>query len=128
MPSGPDQPVWFWVTYRLRLPLALLFALVAVSTIGYEVIEGYGWVDALYMTVITPGTIGYGEVHELGTDGRLFTIGVIVASFATLLYAASVLTNMFTSGITSSSSGSAGLGTRWSGRCTRAAANASCWT
>ena len=50
------------------------------------------------MTVITLGTIGYGEVQPLGTDGRLFTIGVIVASFATLLYAASVLTTMFTSG------------------------------
>jgi hypothetical protein len=27
------------------------------------------WLDALYMTVITLGTIGYGEVHPLGTDG-----------------------------------------------------------
>jgi voltage-gated potassium channel len=98
MPPASDQPIWLWITFRLRLPLALLFLLIALSTIGYEIIEGYGWVDALYMTVITLGTIGYGEVHELGTDGRLFTIGVIVASFATLLYAASVLTNMFTSG------------------------------
>ena len=93
-----DQPVWVWIAYRLRLPFALLIILVAISTIGYEVIEGYGWVDAFYMTVITLGTIGYGEVHPLGTDGRLFTIGVIVASFATIVYAASVLTSLFTSG------------------------------
>jgi voltage-gated potassium channel len=93
-----DQPIWVWIAYRLRLPFALLIALVAAATIGYEVIEGYGWVDAFYMTVITLGTIGYSEVHPLGTDGRLFTIGVIVASFATIVYAASVLTSMFTSG------------------------------
>ena len=98
MPSEPDQPIWIWLVYRLRLPFALLIGLVAISTIGYEVIEGYGWVDAFYMTVITLGTIGYGEVHPLGTDGRLFTIGVIVASFGTLVYAASVLTSTFTSG------------------------------
>jgi voltage-gated potassium channel len=98
MQPAADQPIWLWITYRLRLPLALLFGLVLVSTLGYVIIESYGWVDALYMTVITLGTIGYGEVHELGTDGRLFTIGVIVASFATIVYAASVLTTMFTSG------------------------------
>jgi voltage-gated potassium channel len=95
---SPDQPIWIWVAYRLRLPFALLVTLVAISTIGYRVIEGWGWVDALYMTVITLGTIGYGEVHPLGTDGRLFTIGVIIASFAMLAYAVSVLTSLFTSG------------------------------
>jgi len=87
-----------WLVYRLRLPLLLLGALAAISTLGYKAIEGWGWVDAIYMTVITLGTIGYGEVHPLGTDGRIFTIGVIIASFATFVYAASVLTNVFTSG------------------------------
>ena len=94
----PDQPLAAWVLYRLRGPLVALLALAAASTIGYMSIEGYGWLDALYMTVITLGTIGYGEVHPLGSGGRLFTIGVIVASFATFVYAVSVLTNVFTSG------------------------------
>jgi voltage-gated potassium channel len=96
--SAADQPVAAWLAYRLRLPLFLLLALGLISTVGYEVIEGYGWVDALYMTVITLGTIGYGEVHPLGTGGRIFTIGVIIASFATFVYAVSVLTNVFASG------------------------------
>jgi len=86
------------MAYRLRLPLLLLVTLAAIATIGYETIEGYGWVDAAYMTVITLGTIGYGEVHPLGTGGRIFTIGVIIAGFATFVYAVSVLTNVFTSG------------------------------
>jgi voltage-gated potassium channel len=98
MQSESDQPIWLWIAYRLRLPLALLLALVAISTVGYVLIEGYGWVDAIYMTVITLGTIGYSEVHPLGTDGRLFTIVIVVASFGTLVYAASVLTSVFSSG------------------------------
>jgi voltage-gated potassium channel len=94
----PDQPLAVWVLFRLRLALLALLALAVVATLGYMVIEGYGWIDATYMTAITLGTIGYGEVHPLGTGGRLFTIGVIVASFATFVYAASVLTSVFTSG------------------------------
>src|SRR6185436_1342963 len=59
--TDADQPLMVWLANRLRLPLLLLVALAAVSTVGYEVLEGYGWVDAVYMTVITLGTIGYGE-------------------------------------------------------------------
>lgn len=94
----PDQPLAVWILFRLRGPLIALAALGVVATLGYMAIEGYGWIDAAYMTVITLGTIGYGEIHPLGTGGRFFTVGVIVASFATFVYAASVLTGLFTSG------------------------------
>jgi voltage-gated potassium channel len=73
-------------------------ALVVVATVGYMAVEGYGWVDAVYMTVITLGTVGFGEVHPLGTGGRFLTIAVIIAGFAILVYAGSVLTKLFASG------------------------------
>jgi hypothetical protein len=94
----PDQPLAVWILFRLRGPLLALAGLGVIATIGYMIIEGYGWVDAVYMTVITLGTIGYGEIHPLGTGGRFFTVGVIMASFGTFVYAASVLTSVFTSG------------------------------
>ena len=84
--------------FRLRNALLAVAVLAVVATVGYVVLEGYGWVDALYMTVITLGTIGYGEVRPLDTAGRFLTIGVIIAGFAAFVYAASVLTNFFTSG------------------------------
>src|SRR4051794_26025444 len=93
-----DQPIAWWIVSRLRGPLIALVTLGVVATLGYMVIEGFGWVDAIYMSVITLGTIGYGEVHPLGTGGRFFTIGIVIASFATFVYAASVLTSVFTSG------------------------------
>jgi voltage-gated potassium channel len=92
------QPLALWILFRLRGALVALAVLALVASIGYMVFEGYGWVDAVYMTVITLGTIGYGEVHPLGTGGRLFTIGVIISGFATFVYAASVLTSVFTTG------------------------------
>lgn len=48
-----------------------------IGTLGYELIEGWSWLDALYMTTITLGTVGYGETHPLDEKGRIFTIVLI---------------------------------------------------
>lgn len=57
------------MAYRLRWALAAMLGLVLGATVAYVVIEGYTWLDALYMTVITLGTIGYGEVEPLTQVG-----------------------------------------------------------
>jgi voltage-gated potassium channel len=72
---------------RLRLSLALLAAVVALGTLGYVVIEGYSLLDALYMTVITLTTVGYGEIHPLDPPGRAFTILLLTLGLGTV-YAA----------------------------------------
>src|SRR3954452_6539764 len=61
-----DQTLVVWLLYRMRVALLALAALAIIATVGYVALEGYGWIDATYMTVITLGTIGYGEVHPLG--------------------------------------------------------------
>lgn len=93
-----DSPIVFLVMYRLRFALMAILALVLLSTVGYVVLENYGWIDALYMTVITLGTVGYGEIHPLDTVGRILTAVVIIIGFTTFVYAVSVLTNLFVSG------------------------------
>src|SRR3954470_13123996 len=54
-----------------------LLGLSAIGTIGFHRIEGWSWIDSLYMVVITFSSIGYGEVHPLTQTGREFTIGLI---------------------------------------------------
>lgn len=93
-----DWSIGVWVLYQLRWALAAIVALVIISTAAYIVVEEYTGLDAFYMAVITLGTIGYGEVEPLTPAGRLLTVGIIVAGFATLVYMASVLTNLFASG------------------------------
>jgi voltage-gated potassium channel len=83
---------------RLRVALVLVGALFVLSTLGYMVIEHFGLLDAMFMSMITLSTVGYSEVHPLNDAGRLFTMAVIVAAFATFVYAAAMLTNLFTSG------------------------------
>jgi len=54
-----------------------LLVLSAIGTIGFHEIEGWSWLDSLYMVVITFSSIGYGEVHPLSRTGRIFNIGLI---------------------------------------------------
>lgn len=72
---------------QFELSLALLGLLVGVGTLGYAVLEGMNWIDALYMTVITLTTVGFGEVHPLSPAGRLFTTGLIVLGVGAVAWA-----------------------------------------
>lgn len=55
---------------------ALLYfiALTVAGIVGYSVIEGWEFHDALYMTVITLTAVGYAEVLPLSQAGRNFTM------------------------------------------------------
>lgn len=61
-------------------PAAVLAVVVCVGAAGYVLIEGWPLDDALWMVFITLSTIGYGEVHPLSDEGRLFTLGYILVS------------------------------------------------
>ena len=82
----------------VRLPvLALAFALV-YGTVGYVVIEGFGVLDAFYMTVTTLTTVGFGEIEPLGPGGRLFTLTLLAIGFTAAFTLLAVLTSLVVSG------------------------------
>ncbi len=79
---------------ELRIPLLLLHFSLSFGTLGYMILSGGNFIDALYMTVITIGTIGFGEIAK-GTDtpeGRIFTtflaimgIGIFTTSITVVI-------------------------------------------
>jgi voltage-gated potassium channel len=71
---------------HLKISIVILLLLVSGGTVGYMAIEGWVFLDALYMTVITLGTVGFKEVHDLGDAGKLFTIGMIIFGVSVLGY------------------------------------------
>jgi len=83
---------------RLALILVLFAAVFSAGTIAFMVVEGWPFLDALYMTVITLSTVGFGEVHPLDHAGRLVTIALILCGTGTLAYGLSVVTAFIVEG------------------------------
>ncbi len=71
--------------------VGLILLVTLLGVVGYMTIEGYSFLDAFYMTIITVSTVGFQEVHPLSTGGRLFTAFLIVTSFGTFAYAISAI-------------------------------------
>lgn len=73
-------------TKQIILNFFLFLCLLVFGAVGYIVIEGWSFTDSLYMTVITLATVGYGEVHEISPEGRLFTVVLIFLGVGFFLY------------------------------------------
>lgn len=81
---------------RIRRELTLsvigLGVVLLVGTLWYWLVEGWSWIDAAYMTVITLATVGYSETRPLGDRGRLFTVTLIIMGVISIGY----IVNRFT--------------------------------
>jgi voltage-gated potassium channel len=82
----------------LLAPLLVLLSLLVVGTLGYRLVGGWAWLDALYMTVITITTVGFHEVQPLESTGRLFTMALALGGVFTAFYAAAALINAVVTG------------------------------
>jgi voltage-gated potassium channel len=72
--------------HQLRVGLALIILTVIVGPVGYMILEGWGFLDSAYMTVIAVTTTGFQEVHGLTSGGRVFTIVLIIFGVGSISY------------------------------------------
>ena len=84
--------------HYLLFPVYLIISVIIIGIVGYQLIAGYSLSDAFYMTIITVATVGYGEVHPLDTNGKMFTAFLIITSFGTFAYAVSAITKFVVDG------------------------------
>jgi voltage-gated potassium channel len=86
-------------SHRLQVQLVAgslaLAGLNLLGTLWYRWVEGFSWVDALYMTLITLSTVGFGEIEPLGPRGRAFTVVLIVLGLISIGY----MVNRFTEAV-----------------------------
>ncbi|MEO1069999.1 MAG: potassium channel protein [Cyanobacteria bacterium J06638_6] len=83
--------------HLLRGVIALGFVVFA-GILWYRFIEGWSWLDATYMAVITLSTVGFGETNPLSPRGRLFTIGLIMTGVGVIAYILNNLTEAVVQG------------------------------
>ncbi|MDT2754620.1 potassium channel family protein [Enterococcus pseudoavium] len=57
--------------------LAVLFILL-IGTFFYHNVEGMTYLDALYFSVITLATVGFGDLSPQTAVGKIFTIGYVL--------------------------------------------------
>ena len=77
----------------------IFFSLTTLFAVAGYMMAGWGFLDAIYMVVITIFGVGYGEVKPLASPVlKLFTIFVIVAGFLSVAYTVSGFVQLITEG------------------------------
>lgn len=80
--------------------VGLFWALIFVGTIGYMWLEGYNFTDAIYMTVISVCTVGYGisGKSEFTIEGKYFTIFLLLAGAVIFIFSITTITSFVVEG------------------------------
>ena len=74
------------------LIFALLIALIGIGTVGFHIVQGWGWFKSLYGTLMTLSTIGAGPENELSGHGEVFNVILILLGVVTVGFAIGTLT------------------------------------
>jgi voltage-gated potassium channel len=76
---------------QFRGPLILLVVTLTLGVLGYRAFEGYDWLDALFLTVITVTTVGFGLPKPATPAGEIFIIILIIVGSTGVLYTLSAV-------------------------------------
>jgi len=83
---------------KLIIAISLFAGSIIVGMTGFMLIERFSITDAFYMAVITLGSVGFTEVHELSKAGRMFTSLYIIMNLGIYAYVIAVLGQYFFEG------------------------------
>lgn len=85
---------------RFAWALAAFTVVLAVGTVGFQVILGEGWIESFYRAVVSTTLTGLDTAPE-NDAGKIFTVGLLFAGVAVFFYIAGVVVDVITRGVLS---------------------------
>ena len=73
------------VRFRLQILLVLLLVLMLTGTVGFMKTEGLSFTDAIYFSVVTVTTVGYGDITPKTEAGKVLALILIITGVGTFL-------------------------------------------
>lgn len=75
--------------------VTFLITLTAISTVFFRYVEGWGWIDSYFFTVVTLSTVGYGNLVPQTPLGKIATTFLIVAGIGAFAFAIQQFASFF---------------------------------
>ncbi len=88
------------IFYVIAIVAVVLYGTVGVYLLGQSGnfnVKITSWVEAVYFTVVTISTVGYGDITPITETGRIFVIILIISGLSIFLSAVTVLSGEFLS-------------------------------
>ncbi len=82
------------VIRRILIAAAILVVIFILSAEAYHLLEDMTFFEGFYMAFITIATIGFSEITDLSTAGRVLTMVVFLTGIGVISYIASLLTQL----------------------------------
>lgn len=90
---------------QLFLAFALMVIIIIIGTAGFSILEKMSLFDALWLTVITVLTVGYGDAVPQTAEGKIFALFIIPVGIGIVTYAIGAITAAIVEGHFSKSVG-----------------------
>ena len=84
MRAVDDERLPAWRDPHVQAPFALLLSIVIIGTVFYRLVEGWDVLDALYFSIVTLATVGYGDFTPHTAPGKIFTMVYIIVGIGLL--------------------------------------------
>ena len=83
---------------KIRYAFVILVLIVVTGTVGYHFLEGWPILESFYATIVTLGTVGYGDYYPVSVEGRLFAVFLIIFGVGAMAYTFALAMEYFLEG------------------------------
>lgn len=83
------------MNFRLKVYLSIFTVLLFTGITGFMVLEDMSFINAVYFSIVTMATVGYGDIHPQTEIGKILVLIIIVGGVGTFLGIIASITDLF---------------------------------